>query len=72
METVFRNHLVTKNQSLRGNVFVNLFPRNGHHLSQYNIILLRHNLDCSGRLSDFWTKLLLDMHLQSPAQTREL
>jgi hypothetical protein len=28
METVFRNHLVSRNQSLRGNVFAHSFPRN--------------------------------------------
>jgi hypothetical protein len=29
METVFRNQLVSSNQSLRGNVFAHSFPRKG-------------------------------------------
>jgi hypothetical protein len=35
MLTVFRDQLVSKDQSLRGNVFANSYPRNGH---MYNII----------------------------------
>jgi hypothetical protein len=33
MENAFRNQLVSKNHSLRGNVFVTSFPRNGSHVT---------------------------------------
>jgi hypothetical protein len=35
MEIVFRNQLVPKNQSLRGNVFAYSFPRNGPYITIY-------------------------------------
>jgi hypothetical protein len=45
MENMFCMQLVSKNQSLRGNLFTNSFPRNGPHVNilqnikniQYNI-----------------------------------
>jgi hypothetical protein len=40
METVVRNHFVSRNQSLRGNVFVNSFPRNGPHVTISYLIKL--------------------------------
>jgi hypothetical protein len=35
LETVFRNQLVSKKQSLRGNVFSNSFPRDSPHVTLY-------------------------------------
>jgi hypothetical protein len=40
METVFRNNLVSRNQSLCGNVFAHSFPRNGPHVTITYIIKL--------------------------------
>jgi hypothetical protein len=34
MEIVFRNQLVSRNQSLSGNVFAHSFPRNGPHVTK--------------------------------------
>jgi hypothetical protein len=48
METVFRNQLVSKNQSVRGNVFTKSFPRNGLHVTIFSgdqpheIFVLKH------------------------------
>jgi hypothetical protein len=36
LETVFRNQLVSKKQSLRGKVFANSFPRDGPHVTIQN------------------------------------
>jgi hypothetical protein len=44
METVFRNQLVSRNQTLRGNVFAHSFPRNGPHVTvrSYETSVLRN------------------------------
>jgi hypothetical protein len=40
LETVFRNQLVSKKQSLRGSVFANSFPTGGPHVTLWNITFL--------------------------------
>jgi hypothetical protein len=39
MEIVFRNQLLSMNQSLRGNVFAYSFPRNGPHVTLFSTVI---------------------------------
>jgi hypothetical protein len=44
MENVFRNQLISKNQSLRGNALVNSLPRNGPHVTiHFELVLSPDN-----------------------------